>query len=364
MFRSLVVCFAVWLSVGATPPVSAHELNPAVIEAIAGEIITYDSHHDEVLDDVVADPRSESRTFYSFPEWYIVYSAQEYADFVAAGNRPSQFPYFAAIGQMWDSWALTEVAAGVPPDATTDTILWTIAISFTVEYGLVGMYENTIGWLNEWLHFGYKTAEDTYIDEQAKLYGAFLNQTPWYDFAYGKSLGGLWQTYGWSSLSPRGIERRIAYTVGYGAKAAYAAGIRALSAASFEGGAGQITVVTVVADPATLNSLGGEYEAAVNSGEYVVSLPRYRAFKNPIIALARMDVELITIQGHSTIALSVVTPREVTCDLVISNQVFGMPLVTDGLQTRRVLSVSVSELSDVLDNIVSCGFEVEHVYDY
>jgi hypothetical protein len=336
---------ALLFSLAISQQVFAHQLNPAVIEALTGEKIEYASHHDVEQEDAsVADPRDQSRTFYSFPEWYIVYSAQEYADFVAAGNRPSQFLYFTAIGQMWDSWEYSEIAAGSPPDATTNTVLWTIAVSFTIEYGLIGLYENTIGWLSEWLHFGYKTKEDTYTDRVAMDYGLFLNQTPWYDFSYKGAMSGLWKTYGWSSISPRGIERRIVYTVGYAVKAVYAGGIRALSDATFEGGAGLMTEVE------TTNEL--------------LSLPRYRAFKDPVMQLALDGVNFKTIQGHSQIAMSLVTPEMFDCKELIKYEIFSMPLVTDQLTVRRMLSVPVADLAEVLRSSKACGISVEHIYDY
>lgn len=321
---------------------TAHELNPAVIESLTGETIEHS--HESAGTEAVADPRDQSRTFYSFPEWYIVYSAQEYADFVAAGNQPSQFPYFAAIGQMWDSWEYAQQAAGVPPDATTNTVLWTIAISFTIEYGLAGVYENTIGWLSELLHFNYKSTEDVYIDAQAMQYGQFLNQTPWYDFSYMGAFGGLWKTYGWSSLSPRGIERRIIYSVSYAAKAIYAAAIRAMSEASFEGGAGLTT--------------------DLDTSTGITSLPRYRAFKDPAVELAQQGVDFVTIQGHDQIALSVVVTGAIECDEVFAHQAFSMPFVTDESKTRHMLSVPVSELAQTLRTATTCGLAVEHIYDY
>jgi hypothetical protein len=36
----------------------------------------------------------------TLPEWYIVYSADEYAAFVKS-RAPSRFPYFSAVGQYW-----------------------------------------------------------------------------------------------------------------------------------------------------------------------------------------------------------------------------------------------------------------------
>ena len=47
--------------------------------------------------------RNEDQTYLTLPEWYIVYSSDEYAAYIA-DNPPSQFPYFGAIGQFWQSY--------------------------------------------------------------------------------------------------------------------------------------------------------------------------------------------------------------------------------------------------------------------
>lgn len=342
---------------------SAHELNPKVIKWVTGEQIEYD-HASEQVALVEADPREETRTYYSFPEWYIVYSAQEYASFVQAGNRPSQFPFFASIGQMWTSWRQAAEAAQVPPDATTNTVLWTIALSYTAEYGLVGLYENTFGRISEW-HFWYaKTAEDVYIDAQAAAYGEFLNQTPWYQFLYVSALAGLWQTYGMSSFSVRGLERRMAFTVGYGVKALYAAAIAALSAANFEGGAGQFTRVTVEADRSLLEAAGVPFVTATATDAFVVTLPRYRALRDPLIHLARIGATFVTIEDNDTIALSLVTPSNSDCVAVTNREAFALPLVTDDGLVRRVVRVEVPELAAFIGDLDACGLTIEHVYDY
>src|SRR6266849_5476745 len=41
--------------------------------------------------------RSEAQTFLTLPEWYIVYSADEYAAFLER-QRPTDFPFFRSVG--------------------------------------------------------------------------------------------------------------------------------------------------------------------------------------------------------------------------------------------------------------------------
>src|SRR5688572_12209807 len=58
---------------------------------------TTDEQVRQVTDDIPGYARAEDQTYLTFPEWYIVYSADEYADFISE-NPPSHFPHFRAIG--------------------------------------------------------------------------------------------------------------------------------------------------------------------------------------------------------------------------------------------------------------------------
>lgn len=112
-----------------------------------------------------------------------MYSAQEYSDLMAQGGRPSQFPYFDAINQYWQSLESIKTSLnGTEIDAESLSVLQVIGISFTIEYGIIGIYEQTIGRVFELLNLNYKTNEDYTADNIARTYSDSLLQTPWYDF--------------------------------------------------------------------------------------------------------------------------------------------------------------------------------------
>ena len=52
--------------------------------------------------------RPEDETYLSYPEWYIVWSYQEKADFQEK-NLPSGFPFFGAVRQYWGSYAASRI---------------------------------------------------------------------------------------------------------------------------------------------------------------------------------------------------------------------------------------------------------------
>src|SRR5262245_30732918 len=47
--------------------------------------------------------RAPENTFLTYPEWFLVYSPDEYADFIA-DRPPSAFPYLGHIGQFWQGY--------------------------------------------------------------------------------------------------------------------------------------------------------------------------------------------------------------------------------------------------------------------
>jgi hypothetical protein len=49
--------------------------------------------------------RPEVDTFYTYPEWYIVWSYQAKADY-QSGHLPSGYSYFGDIAQYWQAYSL------------------------------------------------------------------------------------------------------------------------------------------------------------------------------------------------------------------------------------------------------------------
>lgn len=339
--------------------VSAHQLSPALVERVTGTVVA-----SEPSLPVLEDPRGQERTFLSFPEWYIVYSAQEYAEFVAAGHFPDEFPYFDAIGQYWDAVDYSRALAGGTVDDNTETVLKVIGISFTVENVLIGAYEKTIGRVSSILNARRKTAEDWYTDQVAKEYGEFLLQTPWYEFAYDRALPGLWSTWGWSSMTIRGMERRAIYTVGYSIKGAYGALIKKATKTQL-GSASLTTRFTVSGISAdALSEIEGITEVIDNQdGTVSAEGARYRAFVRLARALSYTKASFVSIQGHDRIMLTLLTRADDPC--VAGEEIaFSMPILTSEDLSRVAIVTPVNELTALIDRAVACGAALEHIYDY
>lgn len=310
------------------------------------------------------DPRGEERTFASFPEWYIVYSAEEYADFVQNGGRPSQFPYFKAISQYWESVENASQALGNREvDPSTNSVLQFIGVSFTLENALIGAYEKTVGRMTEAFNFFRKTGVDRYIDGVAREYGEFLLYTPWYDFPYFEKLSGLWKTFSADDIFIRGIERRLIFSLGYIIKGTYGKIIGKVSHSSL--GYAELKTRFTAEDIAreTLEKIPTVEILDEKNGRITAEAPRYRAFKPVAEAIARAGGRFVDIQGNKIIMLTLIAPADNTC-VKKENIVFSMPILTRPLLYRFALQTSVQELDALIQKFDSCELPVEHIYDY
>ena len=167
--------------------------------------------------------RPEVDTFYTYPEWYIVWSYQSKADF-QQGHLPSGYSYFGDIGQFWQAYCrMYSATRAVYPFPIGDHVmLAVIGSSFSVEYALKGLYEKTIGRLSEWTSRHEPVAEDFYAAQVAENYAAFVHIRPFYEFSFAHALHGLWsETPFRTTHLLRTLERRAWLTLDYSVEALY-----------------------------------------------------------------------------------------------------------------------------------------------
>jgi hypothetical protein len=179
--------------------------------------------------------RAPDNTFLTFPEWYLVYSPREYANFIVNG-LPSQFPYVGHVGQFWQGYRAIYQATkdGGPFNLDYHIMIWVIGVSTTAEYGLKWLYETVVGRVAEASRGGELTAEDRLAADVAREYVDFLDIEPWYKFDFIEPLKRLWTTTGWWGDHPlRKCERKYFLTSEYLAKAAYGWVIKRSSESSF-----------------------------------------------------------------------------------------------------------------------------------
>jgi hypothetical protein len=314
--------------------------------------------------------RREDQTYLTLPEWYIVYSADEYAAYLAQ-HRPSGFPYFQAVGQFWDSYddVCTITRDRYPFNSDYHLTLVVIGTSFTAENVFKGLWENTIGRVSEWTSNGTPTPEEAYAQQVAAEYGTFIHTIPWYEFPFSEKLSGLWKLDVGGPNLVRRVERRVALSLEYGVKAGYGwligrgtASVYAPEDLTILARAGGVT-------PELLDREPQVHVVEVTPGQSpLVSLPRYEAFTLLAPKLMEQGVRFSEIAGNDEIMVTVLAPRDWRPTSGPAETLFTMPILTQPGRARVALRVPVRELHTVVGDLTqlsaSSGVTIEHIYDY
>jgi hypothetical protein len=314
--------------------------------------------------------RPEVDTFYTYPEWYIVWSYQSKADFQQR-HLPAGYSYFGDIAQYWQAYCrMYSATRAIYPFATGDHImLAVIGSSFTLEYALKGLYEKTIGSLSERTSQHQPVAEDTYAARVAEDYAAFVHIRPFYEFSFAHALRGLWMDTPFQSRHLlRTLERRAWLTVDYSVEAVYCELIELATHATygFEDTTTQAWVEGPVDIKSLVDPLGGRVKLVRDLGgnQAILAIPRYQEFTGTAQALVRGGVHFNQIAGNQLIVISAIAPGAWTNKTPGLQLLLTQPLLTSPGRTRVVALCRVPELSLVLPLLEADGLAIEHLYDY
>jgi hypothetical protein len=314
--------------------------------------------------------RFQGDSFLTFPEWYIVHAYHDLAD-VTAQSSESGFDYLASIRGFWSSLcgATRQASASGPASADQKMTNYIIGFSFTVEMGLMGAYERTIGALTEWTTGGRKTAEDEFNVTLLKEYSAFLYQTPWFRFPFGTKLRQFWRETPFVP-SIRAVERRGSLSLQYAARYAYAALMRFV--AGYD--PADLSIRSVVgglapSDLATMRDVKMIREVTDANGArgVLVETARYAAFDAFVRELGQHpDASLLEIAGNHHILVTVIAPAEAVTKLAAADGVaiFQLPIQSSPGSRRIGIDVPVRILVQDVKKFETTGYRLEHVYDY
>ncbi len=322
--------------------------------------------------------RTVDQTFLTFPEWFLVFSPAEYADYLK-DQRPSGFPFFGHIGQFWGSYkAVTDetVAQKYEFNPGYHLMVMVIGVSTTVEYAIKSAYECTIGRIAEGFTF-VQTPEDKFAAGYAKDYVAFIRNLPWYQYDFMAQLKTLW----WAVPKTgehlfRKWERRFALTTELLAKAAYGKLIGVATGTIYET---PLLVTAVVLS--TDQPSGGEVLQALvraktdefrditvlkefDNNMVLATIPRYENFTKYAKHLASNQLNFIEIAGNQSIFLvSMIGPEKWEPSLT-QKVLIEQPILTVPGRKRVVATVSVKDLAQALRTWSTQGVEIEHLFDY
>jgi hypothetical protein len=358
VFSAFVLFVAVfWLkcafvkpAVGPLPQTSFNEKNPA---ADIGE----------------KNRRPLEDSYFSYPEWYIVWSYEERAQYLPK-NLPSGFPYFASIGQYWKSYCFICGLTQSRHQFNFGDHLSSFVLggSFALEYSIRGAYEQTIGRISEWTSSHELVEEDAYAARVAREYADFVYIRPFYEFHFGHALKELWkETPLWGKHPVRKWERKFILSVDYGIEALYAEAMQVASHLTY-GAESDETYTWIESAPATLFQEMSRIKNVKQIGpqSFVVVIPRYQEFTDRAIELAKRKVHFVQIAGDDEIMLTVIAPKNWSYDLPASD---GSLLFTENFLTqpavkRIALECPVRSLHSILNNLAARGIKIEHIYDY
>ena len=312
-----------------------------------------------------ADRRGEEQTFLTFPEWFLVFSPAEYAEFVRTHN-PDEFCFWGHIGQLWSSYGQVihqTRARDEPTNWGYHVMIMVIGVSTTAEYAIRSAYEQLIGRVSALA--GGRTAEDDFGAQVAQEYVDFIRVRPWYEFDFTARLKRLWTQ---TSLSGphlfRKLERRYALTTEYLVKAVYGKIIEKATHSAYEK---PILTTSVVVGPWPACERAPPDVALVSQpkvDEALLALPRYQDFMKPAMALAMCGAEFKEIAGNTgVILLSAIGPlgQAPPSDTQV---MIRQPIITRPGKEREVLVVPVAKLASVLRGLSAQGLALEHLFDY
>jgi hypothetical protein len=314
--------------------------------------------------------RDEVDTFYTYPEWYIVWSYQAKDDYQLR-SLPSGYSYFGDIGQYWQAYSRVYAATRrIYPFATGEHVmLVVIGSSFTVEYALKGLYETTVGRLSEWTSHHQRVAEDDYAAKVAENYAAFVHVRPFYEFSFARALWGLWRDTPFRSDHLfRTLERRAWLSLDYAVESVYCELIELATHATY--GFEDVNTAAWIEYPpeartTILDSISSvKVVRELGATGAIVEIPRYQEFTLDSQRLIGLGAHFHQIAGNELIVISVIAPAAWSSTSPDVQTLLAQPILTDRETSRVVLLTKVSALDRTLPLLKQRGVEIEHLYDY
>ncbi|HEX6605106.1 MAG TPA: hypothetical protein VF027_09545, partial [Sphingomicrobium sp.] len=276
------------------------------------------------------------------------------------GNPPSGYHYWRDIRGFWSGYCAVNRASAGRAGADARVMLYTIGLSFSAELLVKALYENSLGRVSEWLG-GWHSADDRYAARVQSAYGAFMHETPWYEFPFGRAFSGLWDTSE-PRAKVRHWERRLALSSEYGVKAGYAKLIGWASGASL-GRDERMLRFVARADPQAIAAIDPRLKpvARLSPGMILVEAPRYAVFSDLLQKMAGSPVQLVEISGNDDIFVTLLVPPGKD---VPGAHLFTTPLDEPAGWRRVAVSTKVPALLPLIRHARASGGRVEHVYDY
>jgi len=310
--------------------------------------------------------RKLDNTYFTFPEWYIVYSFEDFGRFLDSSSE-SHFNYLGHILGFWRSFCTINRA--MPPAAESrsevKTMIYVIGISYSAEYAVKGLYENTIGRVFEWIRGEKRTPQDDYARAVLQDYAAFLYTVPWFKYPFREKLDGLMAITTPTQSIPRTWERGFALGAEYFVKIGYASLIqKALDASGDDEPRDIMFVVATLPPDVTAKEPRIKPIRALTPQWQLVQTPRYKDFTEILLGLLDKGIGVSEIAGNREIFITVIAPKAAKLDVKDTTELFSLDLDAKPGFRRAGLKASIERLVDINRDLKTKGASIEHFYDY
>ena len=310
--------------------------------------------------------RPPDQTFLTYPEWFLVFSPAEQADYFKI-RTSTTFPYLKHVDQMWGGYGVMydQIKGNFPFNTGYHFMIWVIAGSTTVEYGIKSFYETIIGRITDTGPNEEMTDEDKFNAGYEYSYVKFIEALPWYEYDFNHQLKTLWSNTSYTGPHLlRKLERRYYLTTELFVKSGYG-WLIGLGTKSAYDTASLKTEVVMDKLPHGLDTTGFVHNVRVlPNGMVLADLPRYAAFNTSISKLAKKNIGFSEIAGNKgAIMLTVLTRKHLTVNPNYKI-LFTQPIITKPGLNRVALVTLVSNLSPIVKALLADKVIIEHVYDY
>jgi hypothetical protein len=310
--------------------------------------------------------RKLNNTFFTFPEWYIVYSFEDFGRFLDRSSE-SHFNYLGHIFGFWRSFCTINRAVPATGESLTEvkTMIYVIGISYSVEYAIKGLYENTVGRVFEWIRGEKRTPQDEYARALLQDYAAFLYTIPWYKYPFREKLDGLMAISAPTPSPLRTWERDFALGTEYFLKIGYASMIqKALDASNDDEPRDIMFVVSALPPEVLAKEPRIKPIRALTPQWQLVQAPRYKALSEILQGLLDQGFGLAEIAGNHDILITVIAPDAAKLDVKDTTELFSLELDARPGFRRAGLKARIDRLVDINRDLKARGASIEHFYDY
>ena len=237
----------------------------------------------------------------------------------------------------------------------TKLMIYTIGVSFSLEFILKALYEESIGRIFVLTRGSSSAPLDVISAKQARSYAEFLRQTPWYKWDFQKDKEEL-KSKQTNQLRDR--ERAFALGLEFGAKASYAKIIaNAVQNIGYDNL--KLRIIVKGLSEEKLEAFPEIRIIQIRTSGIEIETPRYRRLTKILVLMANMGADFVEIAGNDDIMISYLSKTK-------SNALQSLySFDRQGFQDKRHLELlKVTKLAERIRYIERSESRLEHIHDY